>query len=365
MCAITRIPFLWALIHGKQTHNLRRLHKIYGDVVRIAPNELSYTNPSAWKDIYAHRQGKPEMGKYRVIYSEHPGADHIVIADRENHSRLRKNLSHGFSEASMRQQESLIQSYVDLLMRCLEQSSNDGQTPLNMCSWYNWTTFDIIGDLTFGEPFGCLESSTYHPWVSIIMDSIKLGAYMQALSYVPFGRKLAMLFVPKKLVAKKKAHHQMTIEKVKRRVELKEERADFLGGVLKRKDQGFTFPELVSNSSILIFAGSETTATALSAMTYYILKNPSSMATLVHEVRSAFSHNDEITINSVGNLKYMLACINETLRMFPPAAVGFSRVVPEGGDFIAGRWVPAGVSCTIPRTATLYGQELISSRRPS
>jgi cytochrome P450 len=305
------------------------------------------------------------MGKYRVVYSEHPGADHIVIANRENHSRLRKNLSHGFSEASMRQQESLIQSYVDLLMRCLEQGSNDGQTPLNMCSWYNWTTFDIIGDLTFGEPFGCLENSTYHPWVSIIMDSIKLGAYMQALSYVPFGRKLAMLFVPKKLVAKKKAHHQMTIEKVKRRVELKEERADFLGSILKRKDQGFTFPELVSNSSILIFAGSETTATALSAMTYYILKNPSSMATLVHEVRSAFSHNDEITINSVGNLKYLLACINETLRMFPPAAVGFPRVVPEGGDFIVGKWVPAGVSCTIPRTATLYRQELISSRRPS
>lgn len=175
---------------------------------------------------------------------------------------------------------------------------------------------------------------------------------------MPYGKRVASLFVSKKLVAKKQAHGQLTIEKVTRRVERKEDRADFLGGILNRGDNVFSFPELVSNSSILIFGGSETTASLLSGMTYNLLKNPASMEKLVREVRSAFKHSDEITINSTANLKYMLACIHEGLRMYPPVPVGFPRVVPEGGEFIAGKWVSAGVSITIPRIGSLLSHKL-------
>jgi cytochrome P450 len=244
----------------------------------------------------------------------------------------------------MRQQEPLIQSYVDLLVRRLEEHSHDGQIPQNMCSWYNWITFDIIGDLTFGEPFGCLENSDYHPWVRAIFDTVKAGIYINALKYVPYGQKAAWFFISKELLAKKKTHHQITVEKVKHRVGLTEERPDFLGNILKRKEKGFTFPELLSNSSILIIAGSETTATILSGVTYILLKTPDVMDKVVHEVRSSFSSNDEITIHSTSSLKYMIACLEEALRIYPPAPAGFPRIVPEGGDFIAEKWVPGGVS---------------------
>jgi cytochrome P450 len=61
------------------------------------------------------------------------------------------------------------------------------------------------------------------------------------------------------------------------------------------------------------------------------------MAKVVHEVRSSFSNNDEITIHSTSSLKYMTACLEEALRIYPPAPVGFPRIVPEGGGFIAGK----------------------------
>lgn len=38
------------------------------------------------------------------------------------------------------------------------------------------------------------------------------------------------------------------------------------------------------------------------------------------------------------------ACVEETLRIYPPAAVGFTRVVPKPGPTIAGKFVPEGVS---------------------
>ncbi len=68
------------------------------------------------------------------------------------------------------------------------------------------------------------------------------------------------------------------------------------------------------------------------------------MAKLTQEVRSSFNSDQEITLLSVQNLKYMLACLNETLRMYPPVPFGMPRLVPAGGINITGEPVPENVS---------------------
>lgn len=97
-----------------------------------------------------------------------------------------------------------------------------------------------------------------------------------------------------------------------------------------------------------MLAGSETTATALSGVTYLLLEHPEALARLTREVRSSFASADEITIASVSGLTYMQACLNEALRVHPPVGSGLVRTVPPGGDTIAGHWVPGGVSSFLP-----------------
>lgn len=53
--------------------------------------------------------------------------------------------------------------------------------PVNMCDWISYTTFDIIGNLTFGSDLGCLERSAQHPWIGLIMGSLKNMATIHAL----------------------------------------------------------------------------------------------------------------------------------------------------------------------------------------
>lgn len=89
--------------------------------------------------------------------------------------------------------------------------------------------------------------------------------------------------------------------------------------------------ELEANSSILIIAGSETTATVLAGVTYLLLKNPDKMKKLVEEVRTMFASEEEIDLTSVNRLTYMLACLDEALRMYPPVPTGLPREVPKGG----------------------------------
>jgi hypothetical protein len=63
------------------------------------------------------------------------------------------------------------------------------------------------------------------------------------------------------------------------------------------------------------------------------------------EVRSTFKTDAEITVKSVNGLPYMLAVLNESMRVFPPTAFGFTRLIStKGGQWVAGNYVPADVS---------------------
>lgn len=56
---------------------------------------------------------------------------------------------------------------------------------VDIVRWFNFATFDIIGDLTFGESFGCLESGELHPWIAWVFKGIKESCLFQAILRVP------------------------------------------------------------------------------------------------------------------------------------------------------------------------------------
>lgn len=102
--------------------------------------------------------------------------------------------------------------------------------------------------------------------------------------------------------------------------------------------------QLAAHSSDFVLAGSETTATALSAITYYLLRTPAVMRKLCHEIRSSFAAYGDINSRSTLELPYLAAVIAEGLRIYPPLPIALPRVVPPGGDTVDGHHVPAGVS---------------------
>jgi cytochrome P450 len=100
--------------------------------------------------------------------------------------------------------------------------------------------------------------------------------------------------------------------------------------------------EILGNSDALIIAGSETTATALSGLTYWITTNPQALKNVQEEVRAAFSTEEEITMVSTGQLKYLNACLEEAMRMYPPVVETPPRISP--GEYVNGHYIAQGVS---------------------
>jgi cytochrome P450 len=107
---------------------------------------------------------------------------------------------------------------------------------------------------------------------------------------------------------------------------------------------GLSFEEMVSQGLLLMLAGSETTATLLSGLLYYVLINPSTMARLRAEINSSFTDEKDITIQHVAELPYLHAVIEESLRMYPPIPNILPRVAPETGAIVCGKFVPPGTS---------------------
>ena len=93
-----------------------------------------------------------------------------------------------------------------------------------------------------------------------------------------------------------------------------------------------------------MLAGTETTATLLSGLTFMLLKHPDRMRRLTDEVRSSFASNNSMSMSDLSRLEYLGACIEEALRLYPPVAIGPPRTVPQSGATVCGRWVPGGVS---------------------
>lgn len=80
-------------------------------------------------------------------------------ANLEDHTRMRRVLSRGISMKAMLDQQPLISTHVNLLLQRLHEHCEGGARPVDMVSWYNRVTFDVISDLSWGEALEFLEKS--------------------------------------------------------------------------------------------------------------------------------------------------------------------------------------------------------------
>ena len=260
--------------------DLRKLHEKYGEAVRTAPDEVSLASPQAWHDIFDQRPDQetfPKNPRYYKLPNGQPDpgmATTVIFAD---HRRMRGLMEHGFTQKALRAQEDIIQSYVTLLITRLREKAIKGppEAVVNVVDWFNFVIFDLIGDLGFGEPFGCLGDSQYHPWITMVFDYIKAFALTAMIRHYPMLEPIFVRLLPQSLLERQKEHFQLSKDKVHRRMNLETQRADFMTPLLaNNKDmQVMSVAEIESTLNLLIIAGSETTATALSGIINSLVQN--------------------------------------------------------------------------------------------
>ncbi|KAL2064126.1 hypothetical protein VTL71DRAFT_4620 [Oculimacula yallundae] len=348
-------PKLWAatslvntfyVLKTTRVYKVSELHNKYGPVVRVGPNEISYIDERAWKDIYSAHKSGGELQKFMPAADIKGGFGVFNNPDNAKHLQIRKFLSTGFSEKAVREKEGILQGYISLLMQRFEEKAKNGEK-LDATWWLDCLGADIAGQFGYGESFHGLETSTLPEIITIGNNLLRGLSIGLAMGQYPVLRNIGDIL--RKMSPFEKIFKGIIDSKVgglEKRVDAGQidEVQDYYSIMTRNKDavQQLGLANIKTISADLIIAGSDTTATALTVAIYLLLKSPSKLTILVEEIRSAFKSEEEITMVSTNSLKYQTAVISESMRMYPAGPETTRRIANKDGNVICGQFVPEG-----------------------
>lgn len=264
---------------------------------------------------------------------------------------MRKLFSPAFSNTALVAQEPLLVQYAaQMATKMGEAQRRDGN--VDVVDFFNFATFDIMAELAFGESLGMLEKTDYVPWVRIIIDGLKYVVFRAVLLEIPLLGPLLNWATASTLRQKAEEHAMFARNLVDKRLDDTSrpgDKPDLWSFVLKHSDdgKGLTKNEMYNNASTFMVAGTETTATTLSGVVYYLGRNPKIYKKLVAEIRSTLKTSSEIVLGPLSEMVYLNAVLKEGLRLYVPGGGGMTRIVPPEGAEICGNFVTGGTAVTM------------------
>ncbi|KAH7009291.1 cytochrome P450 [Microdochium trichocladiopsis] len=325
----TGLPVVYHIHRGTRMYFLHDLHKRYGPIVRVTPNEVSISDPKAAKEIHKFRSEYLKTQFYEDA-SFDEAQNVFTTADPVYHAEWRKLFAKSVSQSNLITFQPLIQKYVDILIRQRERERRE-QGYVDLVKWFKSFTSDVTGELSVGSSLGMLEtgegdwSKTRHlpcfPFSTLRGVSTRLNSVAKA--YIDDYRAR---------VAAGGAGSTTTTILLDRALETQ-----------AREKGSISEHEILSNAVILMLAGTDTTANTLAYMLWLLFKFPDIKAQLDEEIDEARLPGKP-GIEDLAKLKYLDYFMLEVMRLYGAAPGPLQRKVPKGGRDICGYFVPAGMT---------------------
>lgn len=243
--------------------------------------------------------------------------------------------------AALHEYEPRVEQYTAALIAQIRRFS--GQ-PINAAQWFNYYSFDVMGDLAFGRPFDMLENGQKHWAIQLLNNGQRgIGTFLPVpwlfviISQIPALTKEFQKFI------------QFCEDMMDQRAKMKGDRPDISSWILKSPPMADTrFDErawLTGDSRLIIVAGSDTTAATLTHTFYHLAQTPSHINILRKEIDSL---EGDFRASKLMSLKHLNGVINEALRLHPPVPSGVVRMTPPQGVTIGGTYIPGEVNVVAP-----------------
>ena len=153
LAAITGLWYCRHWIGGRWPHVVTELHHKYGDVIRVAPNELVFATAEASRDIYNRYQPGAEVQfqKDRQFYAP-SGTERSLIMEpnADAHRHLRRAFDPGFNLAAVKQRSGIPLHHIDLLIQKLHRTGRRSEGE-NVAEFAFRLSFDIAVEMAFGK----------------------------------------------------------------------------------------------------------------------------------------------------------------------------------------------------------------------
>ena len=375
---ISDLPFLYYAHQGFRSKVLFEKHKEH-PVIRIGPNSLSYGDVAAIKDIYGHSTKCTKD----LMYSELAGTHfHLAdVIDKPEHARKRKVLSSAYAIKNLEGWEHKV---ADMTSRMIKQFDARCTTPLSATQtrpnpedlnvdyrmWSNLFTVQAIANIGLSEDLKFLDQGSDLITAERMDGTLHQVNFRQCLhataraqsqlvwaySWYQSLVKLSKLVSPKyrELWRLNEDWNDIVYHRATQRLKKYqngEKLDDFFAALMEDKNgtpNNLEWGEIVAEVSIMMNAGSDTTAVAMNNVMFWLLKNPKALATLRAELDSVLDEDEVIApYDKIKHLPYLRACLDESMRITPPTTFGLPRRTPNDGAPILGDYIAGNTSVSM------------------
>lgn len=351
-------------VYRRNPHNEQNdLHKklrATSDLVRLGPNVVSVSGPGYIQQIYAIDKKLPKSDFYATLQNVVNGrraASLVAVTDESAHAKMKRLVANAYALSTLIEFEPLVDSTTHVFLNTLqERFATAGGKVVDLGQYLQFYAFDVMGELTFSRRLGFIESGVD---VDDIMHSINANfEYISVIGQMPWldsvlGKNPIYVRYFRKNVSSPILKFAQTLlqERLgqlasgeKSEKERAIQKPDFLARFLQAKNQvsgSDTETEPMTDGLLLsllfgnINAGSDTIATTLRAVFYYLLGNPESMATLKKELNEA-ERTGNLTLpcptwheTQSEHLVYLRCVIKEALRLWPALALPLERTIVD------------------------------------
>ena len=302
------------------------------------------------------------------------------MVDKVEHQRKRKVLSSAYALKNLEGWEHKVADKTERLIKAFDarctQPLKQGWRPepqeltVDYRAWGNFFTLDAIADIGLSERLGFLDAGDDRVTGERMDGTLREVNYRECLhataqaqsslvwayAWYPALCRITNLFSPsyRRMWKLNGGWNDIVYHRATQR--LKRHRAgekldDFFTALMEDKNStpnGLEWGEIVAEVSIMMNAGSDTTAIAINNAMYLLLKNPVALARLREEIDSVLDEEQVVAAyDQVKNLPYLRACLDEALRIFPPSTFGLPRRTPPEGANILGDFIPGNTSVSM------------------
>ncbi|KAH7322408.1 isotrichodermin C-15 hydroxylase [Stachybotrys elegans] len=351
LAAVSHIYLVYYWMKGRYPWAVEELHKKYGPVFRIAPNEVIFSTPQAGNDIYTPAVKQHETWRKTDLMDFGAGDLGFVWEnDPVKRREVARKVMPAFSNKALRAKEPIVHKYLD---QFIEKMKLRGNTPqgIEMRQWTFWLALDMSADLAYSREMHHLRDEKDSEFMTTMLGTSFYGTIVQLSRKVPILKPFAIFFVPLKVITLIPKFLKMNRDAVQARVDTRDKTThpDFVDYMLPveapppRTEKEKVHLEQVAMQ--LFIAGFDPIRLVYYGSIFYLLRTPHAYKALVEEIRSSFQSYDEITGDSTARLKYLQACLQESLRVFPLNSTGMPRESP--GGTVDGVFIPEGVVCQV------------------
>ncbi|KAF2472492.1 cytochrome P450, partial [Lindgomyces ingoldianus] len=396
IAAITRI---WLAYHSRKGNNHEfepALHRKYGPVVRISPNEVMVCSEQGVRTTYSAGSLFIKAPWYQVCAapdSRRKGVERFDLfteMDKERYRSQRRAIGPAYSIAGMEKHEHLLNTYLAKFLAKMRSLNGDW---ISLSEWMHIFALDALSTFTVsksvdytsqGNDGENMVASDKHwgyftvvglfPWIVYITQRIPRFSMILMVPVslvlglkIPTGLPIFRFVVPNIITRLSKLESTASARMPADRPGLETSSdgpKDLLASLMQlHTSKGARFhPSWVLGIAITNFgAGHDTMAITLSSCVYQIASNLVAKERLVKELREAGIGQGTGYTETVNRIPYLLACVKEAMRMNPAIGASMPRIVPEPGVTFAGHYLPPGTTVGVNPWALHYDPTIFSS----